>query len=298
MDDDFFAAGGNSLLAARLIGALHELLGATVQMHELAVGSTPRHIAATLAPAMTRLHVARRRATVVTLRGSGSKAPLVIVAREGDASFFLRRVLQDLDPDRPVHMLLRSMPAPGFRVPDLVESGHEAAGVLREHFPRGPVHLLGHSASGIVALEAARRLGEPHGTTTLLDTTLPSGWSRRPYRWVAVPVLTVRRQLGLLRRGQHPSQGGLEAAESLRLLRYYQEEMANSFARIRPVDFPVTLVAVADSCTRTGRSDLGWSRHCSALTVVHTSAEHITMLLTPHVEQTLGVLRQALATAP
>ena len=160
------------------------------------------------------------------------------------------------------------------------------------------MHLLGHSASGIVALETARSLGEPYGTTTLLDTTCPSRWSQRPYRWVAVSVLTARRRLGLVRRGRHPRQGGGGATASLRALRFYQEELANIFARIRPVHFPVTLVAVAESRAHARRCDLGWARHCSALTVVETSGQHITMLLKPDVEQTLDGLRRVLAGEP
>lgn len=299
LDDDFFTAGGNSLLAARLIGLLHGQLGATVQLHELVVHPTARGIAAALDPTLASMLAARERAEVVALRPAGDKAPLVIVARDGDASLFLRHVLRDLDRDRPLWMLLRPMPPVGLEVPDLVRSGQQAAEVLQSQFPEGPVHVIGHSTSGVVALETARALGDRRGAVLMLDSLCPPRWSQNAARLVLHPARTVKAHWRLSRTRQHPWRrgSGSGAARAAQELRLYQDGQANHRVRLRPADFAVTLVTVAASRTRTGRDDLGWGRWCSDLTLVPLGGDHTSMLLQPDVQHTVRAVEAALAGA-
>ena len=185
-DDDFFAVGGNSLLAARLLGSLDAMLGVALPLHELLGNSTVRAIAAMADRDFSRpTATSGETARLVPVREEGSLPPLVLVARDGSTSLVLQHFLRQIDVDRPLWVLLRPMPPLGHRVPDLVDDARDVADVLLDRFPNGPVHLLGHSASGIVAVETARVLGPRRGAAVLLDTYPPSSWSATAFRHLA-----------------------------------------------------------------------------------------------------------------
>jgi len=293
MDDDFFASGGNSLLAARLMGRLSTVLGVTVPLHELADGSSVRAIAALTEQAAGH-HEAAPQDTIrlVPVRRSGTGAPVVLVARDGATSLVLLHVLSRLDPERPVWTLLRAMPPLGLQVPDLVRDGEAAAAVLTGQFPTGPVHLLGHSASGLVALEAARALGDRVGVTVLLDTVPPATWADPLARLldsgrVLVRGHRVRRAL----RAAGPA--GLDSG-GVRSLRTYQDTAASHRTRLRAVDLPLTLLTSTEARDGQGSDDLGWGRWAEHLTTVPLAGDHHQLLLQPDVSRTAALLVAAL----
>jgi len=288
LDDDFFAVGGNSLVAARLVGHLHAVLGVSVPLHELAASPTVRGIAALAdrhpdAGSGTGPEALR----LVPVRAGGSLPPAVLVARDGATSLVLQHFLAQVEPRRPVWTLLRPMPPLGLQTPDLVDDGAAVARALLERFPSGPVHLFGHSAAGVVVLEAARGLGHRRGTTVLLDTIPPPTWTTAPQRRLdelARWAVRARRLRRLAASGTAAE--GRPAPATARALRTFQDGRATLRARLRPVDFPVVLLTTTEAREAIGRDDLGWGRWAPAVQLVPVDGDHHALLLHPQVART------------
>ncbi|MDQ0937488.1 amino acid adenylation domain-containing protein [Streptomyces turgidiscabies] len=197
--DDFFAAGGHSIDALRLIGRINEAFG-----ERLSVSTVLEH--PTVAR-QARVLGARRRPerpdTVVRIRPDGDLDPLFLVHPVGGNVLCYRTLATALRPGRPVY----GLSAPGLSAPDDTASddtasddtasdgavSHGAASdgtapatvpelaaahvaALRGVRPHGPYHLAGWSLGGLLAYEMAHQLradGEEVATLTLLDTAYP-----------------------------------------------------------------------------------------------------------------------------
>jgi amino acid adenylation domain-containing protein len=299
LDDDFFDVGGNSLLAARLVGQLSAMLGVAVPLHELAGSSTLRGIAALADRDLTRGTAATREdARLVPVRERGSLPPAVLVARDGATSLVLQHFLSRVESERPLWVLLRPMPPLGYRLPDLAADGAAMARLLLDRFPEGPVHVIGHSASGIVAVEIARSLGGRRGRTVLLDTVPPSRWSRTPVRAAAGLARVALQRWELRREGIRPPRPGDPEPDprTARALRLYQDGVAAARAAVRPVDFPLTVLTTAATREELGRDDIGWRRWASQLDLVPVGGDHMSLLLQPDVVETAQLVEEVLAT--
>ncbi|SEP61274.1 amino acid adenylation domain-containing protein [Streptomyces sp. yr375] len=175
--DDFFAAGGHSIDALRLIGRINEAFG-----ERLSVSTVLEH--PTVARQAQALRAGRRPErpdTVVRIRPDGDLAPLFLVHPVGGNVLCYRALATALRPGRPVYGLT----APGLTAPATTTAAvpatvpelaavHVAA--LREVRPHGPYHLAGWSLGGLLAYEMAHQLradGEEVATLTLLDTAYP-----------------------------------------------------------------------------------------------------------------------------
>ncbi|MFJ9737046.1 amino acid adenylation domain-containing protein [Streptomyces sp. NPDC101166] len=185
--DDFFAAGGHSIDALRLIGRINEAFG-----ERLSVSTVMEHpTVARQAQALRARHRPGRPDTVVRIRPDGDMAPLFLVHPVGGNVLCYRALAASLRPGRPVYGLTApGLTAPHPPAPGSVGSGpavpedpatvpalaaaHVAA--LREVRPHGPYHLAGWSLGGLLAYEMAHQLrtdGEEVATLTLLDTACP-----------------------------------------------------------------------------------------------------------------------------
>ncbi|MGW5282969.1 amino acid adenylation domain-containing protein [Streptomyces collinus] len=175
-DDDFFAAGGHSIDALRLIGRINEAFG-----ERLSVATVMEH--PTVARQAQALRARRRSGTadtVVRIRPDGDLDPLVLVHPVGGNVLCYRSLATALRPGRPVYGL--SAPGLTTAAPDgagdagvqELAAAHVAA--LRTVRPHGPYHLAGWSLGGLLAYEMAHQLradGEEVATLTLLDTAYP-----------------------------------------------------------------------------------------------------------------------------
>lgn len=295
--DDFFAVGGNSLLAARLVGQLSSVLGVTVGLHELVGNSTVRGIAALADQDLGRTASASFPAPrLLPVRAEGELAPAVIIARDGATSLVLQHFLARANLRRPLWAVLRPMPPLGFRLPDLVADGVEIARLLEQRFPEGPIHVIGHSASGLVALEAARALGGRRGATVLLDALPLNGWqARQPMRSAVHLVRVAVKRWRLYRKGiRPPAQDEFAAPDVARALRLYQDAVASKRTRMRTISFPVTVLASEESRGDLGRHDIGWAEWAADLRIVPVPGDHVSLLLQPDVLVTAEKIEDAL----
>ncbi len=173
IDENFFAAGGDSLRAARFLARIETWLG----------------VALTLADAV--LHEARHRepSRLIALRASGSRSPLFFF--DGDVNgggLYSRFLAAALDPDQPVYVV-RPRGVRGDEIPPCIETIADAdAALIASALPAASYRFAGHCNGGVVALEVARRL-EAAGATVdvivLIGASAPNARLEPLWRLIA-----------------------------------------------------------------------------------------------------------------
>jgi acyl-coenzyme A synthetase/AMP-(fatty) acid ligase/thioesterase domain-containing protein len=287
-DDDFFALGGDSLAAERLLARVVSDLGvsaADVTSATLVQAPTPATFAARL-----RRVAEPATGTLVPLHPSGGRLPLFVVAGGGGLGLAFTAFARHLGPDRPTWALqaraLESRGLPDFSV---AAAARRHVAELRRVQPVGPYHLAGHSFGGLVALEMAHRLradGDDVALLVMLDSFPPDPElhaavpPRSPLRWL-------RDNAGLV---VSTLRGGAGAD---RYWRFYRQSMY-LHRRYRTAPWPgETLVVVADSPEKEQRSL--WAAHLSGVwDLVQVPGDHLTMLRPPHVAATALAVATAL----
>jgi amino acid adenylation domain-containing protein len=168
--DNFFALGGHSLLALQAVSRLSRRLGREVPVHVLF--STPT--VAALAHEIGKPDGPEEFRHIVTIRSSGSHAPLFIIhAGDGEVGYAF-----DLAPHLPADRPLYALAAIGFADGEAPLSDVEAMAsayvrAMRSVQPHGPYHLVGWSSGGMIAYEIAAQLlsaDEQVGFVGVIDT--------------------------------------------------------------------------------------------------------------------------------
>ncbi|WP_329408139.1 condensation domain-containing protein [Nocardia vinacea] len=167
---DFFAIGGDSVLAIRMLNRLRGELGLLVTPRAFLADPT---LAAT-AGAAVRPAAAIYADCAVTLR-EGTGKPLFLLHPTGGDVLCYTELARKLRTDRPV-IGIQDPALAGAPGPDTVaELARIYEGVLRAQQPTGPYCLGGWSMGGIVAHEVARRLrdsGETVAVLVLIDANI------------------------------------------------------------------------------------------------------------------------------
>ena len=160
VDVDFFAVGGTSITAVRLLGLIEREYGVRLPLSSLFEASTVAAQAALLDSHQHQL--------LVTIRSAGSQRMILVHPVGGHLLGY--RDLVDALPDRFSVYGLQSPPVgrlPGS-LADLADLHTQALSTVS-----GPLHLLGWSMGGVLATEIARRLmaigAAPH-SLTLVDS--------------------------------------------------------------------------------------------------------------------------------
>lgn len=194
VDDDFFDAGGHSLIAIRMLSRIHKELGVRFQLttifdaptisalaaevlkvrpgldEELA-GSSGEDVAPVAAPAEPTAH-----RSLVTISPSGDKRPLFVVHGAGGNVLFLWTLARALAGSRPVYGF-QAHGVDGSDMPDpTVEVMAERYVTELREAHEGPYLIGGYSGGGIVAYEMTRQLqalGERVDRLVLFDSPLP-----------------------------------------------------------------------------------------------------------------------------
>ncbi|MEX1362004.1 MAG: amino acid adenylation domain-containing protein [Nannocystaceae bacterium] len=178
--DDFFALGGQSFLAMRLMAWIREHFGQTLPLGSLVAGST----IAAQAELLREQAVDRPWTPVVQLhRGQGQ--PIVLVHPVGGNVLCYSALAHALAP-RSTYGLVASGLQPGQAPADSIPSmAARYLTALDEAGIEGPLHLGGWSLGGVVAFEMARQAeasGRRVARVVLVDSRLeaPSRAGRRP----------------------------------------------------------------------------------------------------------------------
>ncbi len=180
LDDDFFALGGDSLIAAALVGEIERHTGVSLSLSALINAATPRLLAARIADAR-RESFSR---ILIPVRPSGQGLAIFSVHGMGGDDLFTHRFAAALGGDRPVWT---------FRAKGLTAGEHPVTGIeamaslyleaMRSVQPDGPYLLMGHCAVGtFVAWEMARQLAAAGDTVAgLILMELPTNRKWAPF---------------------------------------------------------------------------------------------------------------------
>ena len=190
---DFFDCGGDSLGALQLVDLIAERLQVEIPLSTLFEESQVGQIAAFIDESEAgEAGPESRPAGMYALRSAGSKLPLFLGPLGNGGLRGYRKLIAQLDPDRPVY----GMQAPGvdgetdpYRT--IEDMGRHFAAEIAAFQPVGPILLGGFSYGGISAIEAAQQLqraGREIALVVLLDT---SPFSRR-VPWKVAPRLRLR----------------------------------------------------------------------------------------------------------
>ncbi|WP_328741680.1 acyltransferase domain-containing protein [Streptomyces caniferus] len=191
--DEFFALGGESLMAVYFLTQIRERLDVRVTMADFMAAPTygqlldtvrralpqqPRPGSGTVEPAVA----GPAPAGLITFRATGSRTPAFFVAPAAGSSLCYRELAGLLDDDQPFYGLdspgLEDGTRPLYRFQDL--AAHHIAAIRRVR-PHGPYVLGGWSIGAMVAHEMARRfqaMGEQVELLVFVDGLLPHthGW--------------------------------------------------------------------------------------------------------------------------
>ncbi len=176
-DADFFALGGDSLLAIGLASRLREEFGVEIPVRELLVRPRLSQLAAAVDEALARRPGALPRTLVPLQEGRPGRLPFFAIHPSGGNVVCYRPLVGRLDPDRPLYALqapgLEGEQEPYLHVADL--AAYHVATVRRVQ-PAGPYVVGGWSSGGMVAFEMARQLEQQgdQALVVLLDTFIPA----------------------------------------------------------------------------------------------------------------------------
>jgi thioesterase domain-containing protein/aryl carrier-like protein len=320
--DDFFALGGNSLVALRLLARVREATGETVSVASLLQGPTVEQMARAVADRRPAV-----RLPVVALQPEGTARPLFLVHAGGGHVACYAPLAALLAPDQPLYAFQARGLDDGLPPLQGVEAmaAYYVEGLKRAQ-PRGPYRLGGWSYGGIAAFEMARQLhaaGDQVELLALLDTGRPESRddARFPldhasvlrriltdlYGWGSTAAVTLEALRGLdpeaqlrfaaRKMGEHllPEPRIPEVAELTRV------RMANHNAMVDWVAQPfagrIAYFQTRGSAYLSNAQDAlrFWGRLADGGFGVHeVTGNHGTLLQKPHVDSVASALRRVL----
>ena len=178
--DDFFELGGQSLIAAEVMGAIQEQFDKVLPLATL----FRRPTVAELASALNSGQDIVLRSNLIPVKSSGRRRPFFFVPGIGGGTLFLQPLVCHLDPEQPIYGL-EAPPWDGTAEPDdRVESiAATYIEAIKSVDREGPYLLGGYSFGSVVAFEMAQQLradGKAVGLLAVLDHAArdPEGKSR------------------------------------------------------------------------------------------------------------------------
>jgi amino acid adenylation domain-containing protein len=204
--DNFFALGGDSLLAVRLFAQIENRFGKKLPLATLFKSPTIEQLAQVLRGTESK----HTWSSLVPAQPKGSLPPLFCIHAGGANVLIYRPLARHLGTDQPVYALqargLDGLMEPLTRVEEMASHYLKE---IRGLQPEGPYYLLGASFGGLVAFEMAHQLnfqGQQVAFLAMLNTNCP----------VYTMVHRLRCQLGHLKqrglRAHAQSIGGAVAA--------------------------------------------------------------------------------------
>ncbi|WP_394821656.1 amino acid adenylation domain-containing protein [Pendulispora albinea] len=201
--DDFFALGGDSLSAVRLLRLVREKLGYDPGLSELfkqpdvaglaaRIDAGARAMAETAAgetggagkTAQTRARDEGLAPVLMLTRGDPALPPLFVVHPAGGICWGYRALATALSPRRTVYGLQSPALDPDVAVPDSIDAlAADYAQRMVETAPGGAYHIAGWSVGGIIAQAVAielRKAGYEVGLVAMLDSYPAECWRAEP----------------------------------------------------------------------------------------------------------------------
>ena len=171
INDSFFALGGHSLAAVKLIAAIEKETGKKLRLCTIFQQPTIARLAKALEDADPRVEH-----SIVEIQPGGSKPPLFLVHGVGGGMFWgYNNLARELGPDQPVYGF-KSRGLEGLEEFSRIEEiAEQYVRDLLKFQPTGPYYLGGYCFGGNVAYEMARQLRAKNHEVALL--LLVNCWS-------------------------------------------------------------------------------------------------------------------------
>lgn len=326
--DDFFEAGGHSMLAVRVFAEIERQLGCRVPLVALAAHPTVEKLARVVE---AQLEGSETEVVMIPLSGHGSRPPLILMPAMGGEALFWQH-LEDWGRERPLYTMGLTTPklpwGDGASLTDMAD--HFVAAIRRELSPETPIHLAGYSFGGHLAFAVGERLraaGSRVGTIVIIDTMLdnppgPTEPRRRQLRpalvnlgrWVQEEIAAfdesrwrsraerlgraALRRVGALTASVNPLEDmyETEALPEEHLDRIQQDR--DAAAQYRPAPHPgrlVVLRAHRQPLLRMRPWDLNWGQVVSGpLEVIEVPGNHENLVFPPHGRVLARAMRAAL----
>jgi amino acid adenylation domain-containing protein len=332
--DNFFALGGDSLLAVRLFARIekqyHRVLPLAVLFQQGTIAGLAELLADPGAPPT------RDVAVVALQQGTSNRRPLFLMPSLGGELLFARLLIHHLGDETAVYGLQPKLAAENKeRFVDFKTTAAQQVQAMREFQWRGPYALCGYSYGGILAYEVARQLvalGEQVDLVAVLDAGPRSeghpaklqysgrraaAHLRNLLHWIVDDALRSSPR-DLLRRAQRKlrsfqrrwsreparTASGMELEDVFdvdMILVQNRELMATIWKAFRayvPKAYPGRVVLIR-ARTRpifdNAEHDLGWAGLAAGGVDVHVVPGHHESILTePYVRQVAHVLKRAL----
>ncbi|MBC7303916.1 MAG: amino acid adenylation domain-containing protein [Nocardia sp.] len=175
LDDDFFALGGNSLLATRVVHHLCEHTGVELTVAAFFADPTVAGLAARVSDGPAgAADLEAALSVVLPIARRGSRPPLICVHPVSGLAWAYASLVPHLPDDRPVVGIQSpALSDPDFRPDSADELVDRYLSEIRGVQPHGPYQLLGWSLGGVLAQAVATRLqaeGETVASLTMLDS--------------------------------------------------------------------------------------------------------------------------------
>ncbi|WP_275290959.1 non-ribosomal peptide synthetase [Amycolatopsis sp. La24] len=168
--DNFFDAGGHSMVALRLVGELRRILGRAVSLADLYGNPTP----AELAEALEQPREGWPR-SIITLRAGTAEPPLFCMHPKNGTVFCFTSLARVLPGEGPVYgVQAHSLELARAPHESIEEMAAAYVADIRKVQPEGAYHLCGYSLGGLIAYEMARQLraaGHEVARLVLLDSS-------------------------------------------------------------------------------------------------------------------------------
>jgi amino acid adenylation domain-containing protein len=173
--DDFFALGGHSMLAVRMMARLRARFGVDLPLAALFERPTVRDLAALLADGGRQARAAEEtRSPVVAIQPAGHRVPLWFVHPIGGEVLCYADLARELGADQPfLAFRARDLSTAAGAAESIPEMAATYVRALREARPDGPYLLGGWSFGGAVAFEMAARLSADGADVPLLALVDP-----------------------------------------------------------------------------------------------------------------------------
>jgi thioesterase domain-containing protein/acyl carrier protein len=300
-EDDFFAAGGDSLKAITLTIELERALG--LELSLTLINEAPKF--ASLCDALRQQRTARY-VPIILLKAGEGLSPVFFIHGVGGNVTELFPIARSMTYPGPVFGIQARGLARQQRPHTTVEAmASEYLQAIKTRQPDGPYYLCGYSFGGLVAFEMAQRLrdsGDEVGLVGLFDT-MPSAvgwplpvwlaWVRRRMDRFAAQVTGPSPQTWPADRPA-PLPGFLKSAPAS-VVKVAASTLIAS-ARYRPGFYQgeLKLFIPAERDPALPSPQAFWSRHARALSIVGTAGGHLTMLSMPNAESAAASLTRYL----
>ncbi|MGC6488215.1 MAG: amino acid adenylation domain-containing protein, partial [Planctomycetota bacterium] len=300
--DDFFALGGDSLMAIRSINEFEEATGTRIDLGAFMSDPTVAGVAAHVAAGAQKTASA-----VVPLQHLGDGGPMFCLLGVG----IYRHFAVSLGPHQPVYGVytaeedVLSGDADAMREGAIDRLASAYVEILKAELREPRLQLAGLSMGGVIAMEVARRMaaqGYAVERVVLFDTILPSGYRKDWWTYLTgAPTALLRRARRVLPGPRADAQGAGAAAPDIQQRRTFRERIQSELpawaGAFRAPPVPVHLCRATDTSSW-GRhlifdGDYGWKAVVGdRLQIVFCEGDHTSLLRPPNVEVLAQQLRQ------